>query len=229
MNAISLAPDASARPRRWLLLVELLVVAALFYGDYKHLVPVSKTPFLLLLAWFSLRLRKLGWKDVGLTRSESWTKTILIGVSAGIGIELLELFVTQPLLVRLCGKMPDLSQFQILRHNPKVLLIGLVLTWTLAAFGEEIVYRGYLMNRVAGLGRDSRLAWIVSLILVNVLFGAAHLGQGITGMIENAIDGVLLGVLYLRGKNSLATPVIAHGVTDTVDLLLLFLGRYPGL
>jgi uncharacterized protein len=229
MHTLPLAPTASATQRRWLLLVELVIVAALFYGDFKHLVPFSKIPFLFLLAWLSLRLRKLKWKDVGLKRSESLLKTILIGVSAGIGIELLELFVTQPLLVRLNGKMPDLSQFQILRHNPKMLLLGLALTWTLFAFGEEMVYRGYLMNRIAGIGRDSRLAWIVSLILVNVLFGAAHMGQGITGMIENTIDGILLGVLYLRGKSSLATPVIAHGVTDTVDLLLLFLGRYPGI
>ena len=73
------------------------------------------------------------------------------------------------------------------------------------------------------------MGWIVSLILVNVLFGAAHMGQGITGMIENTIDGILLGVLYLCGKSSLATPILAHGVTDTVDLLLLFLGRYPGV
>jgi len=228
MSSLTVAPT-SATPRRWLLLVELLIVAALFYGDFKHLVPISKTPFLFLLAWVSLRARKLRWKNVGLKRSESWLKTILIGVSAGIGIELLELFVTQPLLVRLNGKMPDLSQFQVLRHNPQILLLGLALTWTLAAFGEEMVYRGYLMNRIAEIGRNSRSAWIVSLVLANVLFGAAHMGQGITGMIENTLDGILLGVLYWHGKCSLATPIIAHGVTDTVDLLLLFLGHYPGV
>lgn len=96
MNGLPLRASAPAARRRWLLLVELLIVAALFYGDYKHLVPFSEIPFLLPLAWASLRLRKLAWKDVGLKRSDSWLKTILIGVSAGIGIELLELFVTQP-------------------------------------------------------------------------------------------------------------------------------------
>jgi uncharacterized protein len=225
----TLAPTSLTKLRRWLLLMELVVVAALFYGDFRHLVPFSKTPFLLLLAWLSLRMRMLKWKNVGLKHNENWVKTILIGVLAGIGIELLELFITQPLLVGLTGRMPDLSQFQILRHNPKILLVGLALTWTVAAFGEEMVYRGYLMNRIAEIGRNSRTAWIISLVLGNVLFGAAHMGQGITGMIENAIDGILLGVLYLRRKNSLATPIIAHGVTDTVDLLLLFLGRYPGI
>jgi len=228
MDSQALVSAAQLRRRHWLLLLELLVLAALFYGDFKHLVPFSKTPFFLLLASLSLRLRKLGWKDVGLKRSENWLNTILIGVSAGIAIELLELLITQPLLARSTGKMPDLSIFQMLRHNPKLLILGLALTWTLAAFGEEMTYRGYLMNRIAGLGGDSQIAWIVSLILISLLFGTAHMGQGITGMIENAIDGTLLGVLYLCRKRSLATPIIAHGVTDTVDLLLLFLGRYPG-
>jgi CAAX protease family protein len=207
----------------------VLVVAALFYGDYKHVVPVSKTPFLLVLAWVSLRLRKLRWKDVGLRFTESWLKTLVLGVSVGIAMELLELFVTQPLLARLLGKMPDLSEVEAVRHNPTMLLVGLALTWTLAAFGEEMVYRGYMMSRLAEVLRGTRWAWVVSLILVNLLFGAAHMDQGMTGMIENAIDGMLLGMLYLGSKKSLAAPIIAHGVTDTIDLVLLFLGRYPGV
>ena len=227
-NRESTRNDTGAVPP-WLLLVELAVIAALFYGDVRHVVPFSKTPFLLLLGWLSLRLRNLRWQDVGLRRSESWLKTILIGLAAGAGIELLELFLTQPLLVQLIGKMPDLSAFALLRHNVKLLLLALALTWTLAAFGEEMVYRGYLMNRLAGIGRNSRVAWAASLIFVNVLFGSAHLGQGITGMIENMIDGALLGLLYLRRGRSLAAPIIAHGVTDTIDCLLLFLGHYPGV
>jgi membrane protease YdiL (CAAX protease family) len=43
-----------------------------------------------------------------------------------------------------------------------------------AAFGEEMVYRGYLMNRVADLFAKSRTGWIISLLGVNVLFGFAH-------------------------------------------------------
>ena len=53
--------------------------------------------------------------------------------------------------------------------------------------------------------------------------------RGITGMIENAIDGALLDLLYLCGRFSLATPILAHGVTDTADFLLPYLGLYPGV
>jgi membrane protease YdiL (CAAX protease family) len=92
-----------------------------------------------------------------------------------------------------------------------------------------MVYRGYLMNRVADLFGRTRLAWILSLVMVSVIFGFAHIYQGVTGVTENAIDGFLLGLMYLRCDRKLSVPIIAHGITDTVDFLLIFLGKYPGM
>lgn len=166
---------------------------------------------------------------MGLVRNSNGPKTLAIGISAGIAMELFELFLSQPLLVRLTGKHPDLSVFRGIQGNVKYLLVALIFTWTLAAFGEELVYRGYLMNRVAALGTNTRTAWAISLVSVNVLFGCAHAGQGITGIIENALAGAILGLLYLRCGRGLAVPIIAHGITDTADFILLFLGKYPGL
>lgn len=223
-------PNTQSRPASRLLApCEFAIVLLFFIADYYHFIPFSKTPFLLLLGWISLRWRGVGWKDVGMTRPRNWNTTLAAGVLSGIGIELFELFVSQPFLVRLTGKPPDLSDFQPLVGNFKLLLLGFVLAWTLAACGEELVYRGYLMNRVAGLGNNTPAAWVMSLVLVNTLFGFGHLYQGITGIIENIIDGSLLGVLYLACGRNLWAPIIAHGVTDTVDLLLIFLGQYPGM
>jgi CAAX protease family protein len=223
------APTRYWRERRLLAACEFAVVAALFVADMRHHIFFSKIPYLFVLAWVSLRLRGLRWKDIGLARLRGWGPMLAAGVLAGIGIELLELFVTQPLLVRIIGKMPDLTPFLALRGNAKLLLLGLLFSWTLAAFGEETVYRGYLMNRVAGLGNNSRTAWIVSLVLVSALFGFSHFGQGVTGQIENGIDGLLLGLLYLGCGRNLWVPIIAHGITDTVDITLLFMGKYPGV
>lgn len=134
-----------------LVIVEFGIVAGLFVADVYHHIFFSKTPYLFLLGWISLRLRGLHWKDVGFARTKSWAPAIGMGILGGICIEGIELFLTQPLLVRLIGKMPDLSDFTAVHGNLKLTLIYLLLTWTLAAFGEEMVYRGYLMNRVAGL------------------------------------------------------------------------------
>jgi membrane protease YdiL (CAAX protease family) len=43
------------------------------------------------------------------------------------------------------------------------------------------------------------------------------------------INGLLLGVIFLATGCNLWAAVIAHGVTDTVDFLLLFRGKYPGV
>jgi CAAX protease family protein len=222
-------PRQGRRDSLWLLAFEFAVVIALFVADFKHHVYFSKTPFMFLLGWISLRWRGLGWRNVGLARPVKWRRTVAIGIACGIGVELLELFVTQPLLVKLTGKMPDFSDLGELRGNWKLLLLFLALTWTLAAFGEEMVYRGYLMNRVAGLLRNPRVAWAISLNVVSFAFGLGHIDQGITGQVENMIDGLLLGAIFLATGCNLWAAIIAHGVTDTVDILLMYLGKYPGV
>ena len=63
-----------ARNNVWLTLAEFAIVAGLFYADVHHHIYVSKTPYLFVLGWASLRLRGMGWKDVGLARPPSWGK-----------------------------------------------------------------------------------------------------------------------------------------------------------
>ena len=212
-----------------LALAELAVVALIFAADAYHLIPLSKTIFLLLFAWLSLRLRKLRWRDVGLTLYRSWRRSIALGVAAGVALEALELFVTQPLLIRVLHKKPDLDLFRALHGNIRWTLLAIAGAWTLAAFGEEMVYRGYLMNRVADLFDRTSAAWIASLFIVHVGFGLAHAYQGLTGVLDEALMGFLLGILYLRCGRSLAVPIIAHGLTDTIDFVLIYFGWYPTL
>jgi membrane protease YdiL (CAAX protease family) len=69
----------------------------------------------------------------------------------------------------------------------------------------------------------------VSLLVANVLFGLAHSYQGVTGIIEEGIAGVFLGAIYLASGRNLALPIIAHGMADTIDLVLMYFNRYPGL
>lgn len=222
------ANDRNRRVRtsRLLAIAELAVIVGIFV--FERYLPISKTPYLFALGWISLRLRGLRWRDVGLARPDNWLMALCIGVLAGLGMEALELFVTQPLLMKVTGRKPDFSDFHALHGNLKLLLLGLAFSWTLAAFGEEMVWRGYLMNRLAGLINRSRLAWVTSLILVNAVFGAAHRYQGITGVLDEALMGILLGLIYLASRRNLASVIVTHGVADSADALLFFIGHYPG-
>jgi membrane protease YdiL (CAAX protease family) len=41
--------------------------------------------------------------------------------------------------------------------------------------------------------------------------------------------GLLLGLIYLRTGRNLAVPIVAHGIQDSIDFVLIFLGKYPGM
>ena len=213
----------------FLALCEFGGIGLIFWADVHHRIYLSKTLYLFPLAWFSLWLRGLRWTDLGLVRYQNWRKTVLVGVLCGVAMELFELFISQPLLMRWTGKPPDLELFRALHGNTIWTLIALAGTWTLAAFGEEMVYRGYLINRVVDLMRPTRAAWSVSLIVVSCAFGASHIDQGITGQLENMIDGLFLGAIYLACRRGLSVAIVTHGIADTLDVLLLFAGLYPTL
>lgn len=214
---------------RLLIALELMLGAAVFVADEHHLIYFSKTPYLLALGWTSMALRGVRWRDVGLYFGARWPVLLLAGVIAGVAIEALELFATQPLLVMLTGKYPDLSNFKDVVGNLKLVLLLIVASWVVAGLGEELVWRGYLMNRVADLLGRSASGWAVTLILVSAAFGLAHSYQDVTGVLENFIDGALLGALYLASGRNLIVPIVAHSITDTVDVLIIYSGHYPGM
>jgi hypothetical protein len=56
--------ESGWRDGNWLIFAELAVVAAIFLADQHRLISFSKTPYLLLLAWISLRVRKVSWRQV---------------------------------------------------------------------------------------------------------------------------------------------------------------------
>lgn len=229
MAADTASPDGTWRTSRWLAWGEIAFVVALIVADLHRLVPFSKTPFLLVLGWISLRMRGVGWRGVGFAAPRGWIRTITLGCLAGVAMELVSTFVSVPFLARLAGKPPDLADFRPLVGNPGLLLAALALNWTLAAFGEELVYRGYLMSRAADLGQGSRGAWLAGLVGISALFGWGHVDQGITGMVQESLAGLMLGALYLGARRNLALPIIAHGASNTLALVLIYFDRYPGV
>jgi membrane protease YdiL (CAAX protease family) len=219
---------ASWRDSRWLFVLECAVIALIFYADDRGWIPISKTPELLFLGWVSLRLRNLRWRDVGLKRYRSWLTTIALGLMLGALLETFQLVIVQPFLSRLFGQEPDLALFRNLNGNLKLTLLFIVLAWTLAAFGEEMFWRGYLVNRVADVFGSRRHRWAIGLILTSAVFGLAHGYQGVTGWVEESLAGLLLGLIYLGTGRNLWLAIIAHGAVDTIDMILLYFGKMPG-
>jgi hypothetical protein len=206
-----------------LLIAGTLVVAANIYD----VVPVSETPWLVVLGWLSLRRRGLAWRTLGLRRPTNWVTTIGVALVVAVAYQMLSELVTEPILARLTGARPDLSDFRSLVGNLPAALGMLGLVWTLAAFGEEMAYRGYVLERAAALGHHSSAAYLVSMLVVSLLFGVGHWYQGAAGVVGSAITGLVFGTLYLKGGRNLWLPILAHGFSDTIGVTWIYLGLVP--
>jgi uncharacterized protein len=181
------------------------------------------------VAWASLWLRGLQWRDVGLQIPARWPWIVAFGIAWGLAMWLLEFFVTMPLLRQWLGYWPDLTAFNDIVGNAALLAVYLALNWLLAAFGEEMAWRGYALPRAAEFLGSGTRAWVFALIVVNVAFGLAHLYQGSSGVIQATVGGVLLGILYLVTGRNLLAPILAHGIGNSIDFTVMYLGLYPGV
>jgi hypothetical protein len=232
VTSLASEPKGGEKPphgRLWAA-AELLLATALVVGaNVYDFIPVTETPWLVLIGWLSLRRRGLGWSSVGLTRARSWRATIAMAILAGIALQVLSEFVTEPLVERLTGETADLSSFRSLVGNLPATLGMLALVWTLAAFGEEMAYRGYVLERAAALGHGSGTAYLVAMVLVSALFGLGHFYQGVAGVVGSTFSGLFFGTLYLAGARNLWLPILAHGFSDTIAMALIYLGLVPEL
>jgi membrane protease YdiL (CAAX protease family) len=179
---------------------------------------------LFVLAWVSLRLRHLRWRDVGLTSPSNWWVTIGLALLIGVGYQALDTVLIGPLLQRLTGEAVNLSQFAGLRGNLAALIASLILTWTEAAFIEEMVFRGYLLNRLLDLFGRERIGILLALLVHAILFGLGHTYQDLTGVLDTALAGLVIGFIYLRLRRNLWLPILIHGIIDTTGFLLIFFG-----
>ena len=207
--------------------MELALVAAIFLADELGYVWFSKTLYLFVLAVASFAFRRVSWKSIGFRVWRSCPLMLVAGIAIGAGMEAFQLFVSQPALMALTGEPPDLSDFAKLKGNLEFAAVMLALVWVVAAFGEEFVYRGYLLNRLRDFFAPGTAGTLIALVASSAIFGSAHAYQGITGYIDEGLMGLILGIAYLATGRNLVVPMIAHGVQDTIDLWLLYSGTYP--
>jgi membrane protease YdiL (CAAX protease family) len=210
-------------------LVEISCFVAVVVADAFGLVPITQTIFLIPLIWMLLRLRNERWSTIGLYRPGFLRRSIALGVFVGVLMELFAVYVTTPQISAFFGVEPDYSELKNIQGNLRLLFVCLGLSWVLAAFGEEICFRGFLMKRLAQVLGESPAAWITSLLLSSVLFGWGHTEQGLSGWVQEGLSGFFLGVLFLATKRNLAVPIVAHGVSNSLAFVLIYFGRYPGL
>ena len=175
--------------------------------------------------WVMSKIRGSTWSDFGLARPNSWGRTILIGVGVTLGIVVS--FVLLASLIQLVFPVPqqDLSRLEIMHGNLPNLILNVVAAWFTAGFLEELLWRGYLMNRLVDLqGNKTKLAWVIALVGSAIIFGLGHTYQGLGGVIKITALGLLFGAAFLTVRRNLWPLVIAHAVLDTISFVQIYFG-----
>lgn len=177
------------------------------------------------IVWVVSKIRGSTWSDFGLARPKSWGRTILMGIGVTVGFIVLGSLLISLIQAALPNTQEDLSRFDFLHNDLPNLIFNVVAMWFTAAFFEEFLWRGYLMNRLVDLqGKKTKLAWVISLVGSAIIFGLAHTYQGLGGVIKITAVGLLFGAAFLTVRPNLWPLVIAHAVLNTIEFVQHYFG-----
>ena len=219
------APQPLSPRYRAISLAEVALGTFLVIGHNVFHIVSNEVPLLAGLFFFSFCIRDHGYKIPGFTRPKSWGKTILIALAAAAILQLGSELVVGPLAAHFWPEPQHVSSLiNGLAHNWKFALRNLAIVWIFAGFGEELGYRGYLLNRAADLGNRSKFAYIVAMLFVAVLFGFGHFYKGPAGIVDSTYSGLVLGGVYLLSGRNLWTAIFAHGISDSFAIIIVFMG-----
>lgn len=210
------------RENKLAIAIEILVMLAALYGIEYYGTELTFT--LGVLVMFSLWLRGSNLSALGLKQPKSIGVTIFFGVVAGLMLQVLDVGIIIPNLTNAFNSSPNIQAFDPLQGNLSLLPSSLILAWVSAGIGEELVFRGYFLNRFVDLFGNNTWSWIIAIILQAVVFASGHAYQGITGVISAGITGIIFGVMYIASRRNLWLTVVTHGVFDTVAFLFIFFG-----
>ncbi len=159
----------------------------------------------IVLAWEGAPLSSLGFRGIGLS-TLMW----------GVGIAVLFVIGLGPIIMRVPGWL-GLPGFEAplegLRTQP---LWYLILAVIVGGTVEEILYRGFALERLAGLAGSD---WVAAVVVV-VLSGIAHVPLwGWAPALTTMFSAAVLTVFYLWHRD-IAANILAHVATDFVGIAL---------
>lgn len=210
---------------------EIVGVVTAFLVTANFLGPVLGVPLAalalyggVLAGWGFLRLAGERWSDVGFRFPDRWQP--VFAWSLGVGAAGLAAFLGVIGLQSVGLPALDLSLLRdAVRGDPVMFLATMVLVvWGSAAFAEELIFRGFILDRFERVftGVPGAAWWAV--LAQAGLFALAHSYQGVTGLLYSGTVALLFGAVYLARDRNLWIPILAHGLIDTVGITLLFLG-----
>lgn len=122
---------------------------------------------------------------------------------------------------------PDLSRHNAVAGNlGAAIAMAVVLPFT-ASIPEELIYRGFLMDRLTRLFGAGAGGAILTVTVQSLVFGSVHFGWGIGGMIMTTMMGAVWGTAFLLCGRNLWIVIIAHTVGHLALVAQLYASSPP--
>jgi len=132
--------------------------------------------------------------------------------------------IIDPILQLFLGDF-DLSSINDIRGDFAGYMILMVIMWIFAAFGEELLFRGYYMKALAELLGNTKKSWLLSAFITSTYFGVSHGYQGVIGIVSSFLWAFCISMIFNRYKNNLLLLVLVHGFYDTIGITLIYLNK----
>jgi membrane protease YdiL (CAAX protease family) len=122
---------------------------------------------------------------------------------------------------------PDLSRYDVIRGNlPAALAFALLLPLT-ASIPEEILYRGFLIERLESAFGAGRGSAALAVLVQAVIFGSVHFQWGVGGILVTVIMGAVWGFAFLACGRNLWIVIIAHSTGHLAMVAQLYFAPPP--
>lgn len=117
----------------------------------------------------------------------------------------------------------DMSGYAFLKDNLGMLFLMLIGVYIVSSFGEEVIYRGFLINRFSQIGNNTKRSLWIAVLLSSIIFGLVHYDWGPMGIVQTGFMGLALGICYLKLKKRLWILILAHAYMDTILMVQMYL------
>lgn len=175
--------------------------------------------------WFLLVRRQTGWGQLGLAAPDSVASLAVSFIALAV-VLLLFMRFGLPVIYSALGGIPDAERYSTLQGNMPLFIGGLLAIWVAAAFAEELLFRGFVQNRLEDL-LGGRGGWILAALLQGGLFGLLHFHEQASGMVIYGSIGAIFGAFYYFGGRNLWHLILFHGLRDSMALTQIFLNGLP--
>lgn len=153
-------------------------------------------------------LGDIGWR---LDAGQSPWREVALGLALGLSIYLVKEFGFDSIRALADGREPTFTSLFRFRLDAAEIPLLVVATTFIAV--EESVYRGYGLRPLV-----RRLGTVGGLLVMGMLFGLLHWGNGGLAVMFTGLVGVAFGVLFLW-RGTLPAVVTGHAVYNALVLL----------